>query len=64
MKAKGWFLMLLGLMFIALKLMGYINWLWLWVLLPLYLIPLLIILLSLVIVVTETVLRHKGNERE
>lgn len=32
----GWFIMFLTLLFIAMKLMHYINWSWIWVLVPLW----------------------------
>jgi hypothetical protein len=35
---------LLGLLFIALKLTGYINWSWLWILSPFWLLPCIIII--------------------
>lgn len=36
-KSNGyWFFMLLALLFIAMKLMHYINWSWIWVLIPLW----------------------------
>lgn len=42
------FLMLLTLLFIGLKLTGYIDWSWWFVLMPAYLIPVVIILFSVV----------------
>ena len=42
------FLSLLTLLFIGLKLTGYIDWSWWFVLMPAYLIPVVIILFSVV----------------
>lgn len=39
----------LGVLFIALKLMGYIAWSWWWVLLPIYGMPVVLLVLLLVI---------------
>lgn len=52
------FLTLLGLLFIGLKLTGYIHWSWLWVLAPFW-IPLALLLIVLIIVGITTILLSK-----
>jgi hypothetical protein len=45
---NNWFLPALTLLFIALKLTGYISWSWWWVLAPLWLPALLVFIVSLI----------------
>ena len=47
------FLGMLCLLFIALKLMGYINWSWLWVLSPIWISLTLMALIAVVVVLVE-----------
>lgn len=42
------FMGMLTILFIALKMTGYITWSWLWVLSPLWLYPLVVIVLALI----------------
>lgn len=44
------FLGLLTIVFIALKLTGYITWSWIWVLAPLWMIPVFIILIIALVI--------------
>lgn len=59
-KQKGGigFLGLLTILFIALKLMGYIAWSWLWVLSPLW-IPFTIVILAVVVFVIGAAIASK-----
>jgi hypothetical protein len=43
------FLSTLGIVFIVLKLMGYIDWSWWWVLAPFWAIPVILIVIILVV---------------
>lgn len=52
------FCTLLGLLFIGLKLTGYITWSWVWVLAPFW-IPLALLLIVLIIVGITTILLSK-----
>lgn len=52
------FCTLLGLLFIALKLTGYIQWSWLWVLAPFW-IPLALIIFILIIVGAIAIFKKK-----
>lgn len=57
---------ILGLIFITLKLMGYIKWSWLWVLAPFWIpvaIVLVILLLGLILSVIGHVLRQRQNKK-
>lgn len=47
------FLGMLCLLFIALKLMGYINWSWVWVLSPIWISLTLMALIAVVVVLVE-----------
>ena len=47
------FLEMLCLLFIALKLMGYIDWSWLWVLSPIWISLTLMALIAVVVVLVE-----------
>ena len=62
------FLDLLALLFIALKLIGVIDWSWLWVLLPLYgplaLIILVVVIVGIVLLVMSIVKKFKEKEKE
>lgn len=52
------FLSLLTVLFIGLKLTGYIDWSWLWVLCPLWIVPAVLISIAvLVIVVLGSIIR-------
>lgn len=53
------FLTLLGLLFIALKLMGYIHWSWWWVLAPIW-IPMAIGLTVIIGVFIHTIINRDG----
>lgn len=56
---KG-FLPVLTLIFITLKLMGYINWSWWLVLLPLYGGIALVVIISVIAAVASALLAHRG----
>jgi len=49
MGCSGFFVAMLGILFIGLKLTGYIDWSWLWVLSPLWIGPGLVLLVFVVI---------------
>ena len=49
------FLGLLALIFITLKITGFINWSWLWVLAPIWGVPALAVVLTLVIFIKELI---------
>ena len=53
---------LLGLLFVGLKLTGYINWSWTWVLAPFW-IPVCVFLLFLIIVIVIQVALEKPYKR-
>ena len=56
------FLGLLALIFITLKITGYIKWSWLWVLAPIWGVPALVVVLILVIFITELITRKKEGK--
>ena len=51
------FMSLLGLLFIALKLTGYIHWSWFYVLMPIW-IPILLTIVLLVVCVWASTIKH------
>ena len=56
------FLGLLALIFITLKITGFINWSWLWVLAPIWGVPALAVVLILVIIITAVIKRKKEGK--
>ena len=56
------FLGLLALIFITLKITGFINWSWLWVLAPIWGVPALAVVLTLVIFIKELIKIKKGGK--
>ena len=56
---EGGFFGLLTILFIALKLMGYISWSWWWVLAPIWMPFVLILVIFVVMLVFVTFLNHK-----
>lgn len=60
LKLDGWYLQALSLLFIALKLMGYINWNWIWVLSPLWIQLIILIIYIAVMFVPWNKLFKKG----
>ena len=53
------FLGLLGGLFIALKLMGYISWSWLWVASPFWIMPLAAVFFGLILLIRILILKSK-----
>lgn len=63
---SSWVLWALGLIFVALKLMGYIKWSWIWVLCPIW-IPIAIVLIFGILIgfvkgIRDALKRDKENK--
>ena len=59
----GWFLLALTLIFIALKLMGYITWSWVWVLSPIWIPIALVIFVGIIGAIVKTLKQSKDYNK-
>jgi hypothetical protein len=59
---KVGFFGMLGLIFITLKLTGYIAWSWWWVLLPIYFPALIFIVVLVIVTVVAALAQYKQNK--
>ena len=59
----GWFLLALTLIFIALKLMGYITWSWIWVLSPIWIPIVFVIFVGIIGAIVKTLKQSKDYNK-
>lgn len=60
---SSWFVLALTLIFIALKLMGYITWSWVWVLSPIWIPIALVIFVGIIGAIVKTLKQSKDYNK-